>query len=161
LELRILDAAPEQGIPVRETKALVLATLLDRADDPAAAFAVIAPQLGTATDVLRVLTVWMGGDAGLVEPRPPLRPMSRRFRRAVLSLLEPLPLDRLGEDMARHRDRWLRTGEALRPFEYHQRYPNVSLGFASLRRSLVDPDSPLGQTLRKASAHGEDATEAA
>src|SRR5262249_26654601 len=44
LELRILDAAPEQGIPVRETKALVLATLLDRADDPAAAFAVIAPQ---------------------------------------------------------------------------------------------------------------------
>src|SRR5262249_25337457 len=78
LELRILDAAPKQGIPVRETKALVLATLLDRADDPAAAFAVIAPQLGTATDVLRVLTVWMGGDAGLVEPRPPLRPMSRR-----------------------------------------------------------------------------------
>jgi hypothetical protein len=152
LDSRILEAAPKRGIPVRETKALVLGTVLDRTDDPAATFAAIAPLLGTATDVLRVLTVWMGGDAGLVEPRPRLRPMSRPLRRAVLSLLDQLPIDRLNEDMSRHRDRWLRTGEALRPFEYHRRYPNLSLAFASVRRSLPDPHSPLAQTLRKAAA---------
>lgn len=158
---RILDAAPERSIPVRETKALVLGTLLDRADDPAATFAAVAPMLGTATDVLRVLTVWMGGDAGLVEPRPRLRPMSRPLRRAVLTVLEHLPIDRLGEDMARHRERWVRTGEALRPFEYHRRFPNVSLAFASLRRSLPEPDGPLAETLRKATADGDDAIDVA
>jgi len=155
----ILSAAPSWGIPVRETKALVLGTLLEYSDDAAAAFAELAPHLDTATDVLRVLTVWMGGDAGLVEQRPPLRPMNRAFRRSVLTLLEGLPLERLAEDMGRHRDRWLRTGEALRPFEYHRRYPTVSLAFASLRRSLVDPDSPLGRTLRKASADGKETAE--
>jgi hypothetical protein len=161
LDIRILEAAPERGIPVRETKALVVGTLLDRAENPAAGFAEMAPLLGTATDVLRVLTVWMGGDAGLVDPRPRLRPLSRAFRRAVLNLLDQLPVDRLGEDMARHRDRWLRTGEALRPFEYHRRYPNISLAFASLRRSLPDPDSPLGQTLQRAAAAGDPSTDVA
>ena len=161
LDIRILEAAPKRGIPVRETKALMLATLLARTNDPATSFATIAPLLGTATDVLRVLTVWMGGDAGLVELRPRLRPMSRPFRRAVLSLLDQLPVDRLGEDMARHRDRWLRAGEALRPFEYHRRYPNVTLAFASLRRSLPDPDSPLGQTLRQAATAEDESTDVA
>lgn len=151
----IVEAAPESGIPVRETQALVFGTLLKDATDPAEAFARIAPHLKTATDVLRLVNVWMGGDAGLVDKRPRLRGMSRPLRRQVLERLEALPLDRVGEDMNRHRERWIRVGEALRPFEYHKRYPQTALAFASLRRTRPSPDNPLGKTLRAATVEGE------
>jgi hypothetical protein len=145
----VLTCAPETGIPVRETQALVFGALLVSAADPAVAFKEIAPNLKTTTDVLRLLNVWMGGDAGLVEPRPRLRGMARAFRREVLERLETLPLERVNEDLRRHRARWLRLGEALRPFEYHNRFPQTALAFASLRQSEPKEGSPLAQTLLK------------
>ncbi|MEU8005443.1 MXAN_6230/SCO0854 family RING domain-containing protein [Catellatospora sp. NPDC049111] len=134
-------------IEVRETRAHVLHRLLT---DPALADRL--PQLldrhaTTATDLLRLLHLHSGGDAGL--RRPPARRASlpRRLRRLVLARLNTLPTVALLDDLHRHRDAWLRMAENLHPFEEPARHPDAAMAFAALRGTVPTPGSPLDAVL--------------
>ncbi|BAJ31996.1 MULTISPECIES: MXAN_6230/SCO0854 family RING domain-containing protein [Kitasatospora] len=130
-------------IPVRETKAVVLAELLRR--EGVLSLPVLAERITTATDVLRLL--WAHSDA---EPdllpatarRLRLRGLSRPLRRGLLGVLDGLPTASLAEDLRRHREPWLRAGELLHPFEYRGRFPAAAAAFALLRGTDLDAVSP-------------------
>ncbi|WP_198351797.1 hypothetical protein [Streptomyces typhae] len=134
-------------IPLRESKALVLAPLLD---DPATR-PLVARYADTATDVLRLLVVRSGGDPDLLA-LPRLRGLPRPLRRELLSLLGSFGAPRLCEDFARHPAAWKRVGEILHPYEglaglaghtrgaRDERHARVALAFAVLRGTrLTDP----------------------
>ncbi|MDA0168160.1 hypothetical protein OJ998_03610 [Solirubrobacter taibaiensis] len=123
-------------IPVRETMALIFGTWLE--------FDLVRPHLKTATDVLRVLIVALGGEADLVKLPKPLPNIPRPIRRFVLQSLEGLPQDQLAEDVRRHAQHWKRIGEKLHPYEFQARYPNTALAFAAIRRTRVDDDFTAG-----------------
>lgn len=146
LRHRVLPWIPER-IPVKETMALVFGTLLRLSGSPEETLRTAAPHLRTATDVLRVLCVWMGGAADLLKPPKPLRSPPRALRRGLLETLERLEPHLLLEDMLRHTSLWKKMGERLHPFEHHARYPNTSLAFAVLRRTEVRPKDALGRSL--------------
>ncbi|MFD8635402.1 RING finger family 4 domain-containing protein, partial [Streptomyces sp. NPDC059656] len=95
---------PEE-IPVRETKALVLGTLLRDWRTEDAARALLAARLTTATDVLRLLAVVSGGEAGLL-PLPRFANPGRPLRRELLSVLDALNPQYLVEDLLRHPTAW-------------------------------------------------------
>jgi hypothetical protein len=73
-------------IPVKETQALVLGTLLRTSADPSAMLEAVRPRLRTATDVLRVLAVYSGHSGELIaEPTStpaPTHPLLRQLARA-------------------------------------------------------------------------------
>lgn len=121
-----------QEIPVRETKALVLGTLLRDRRTRANARALLPGRLTTATDVLRLLAVWSGGEANLLEPAR-VRSLPRPLRRELLAVLDALDPALLVEDVLRHPDPWKRAAETLHPFEQHVRHPRAALAFAVLR----------------------------
>ena len=123
-------------IPVRETMALIFGTWLE--------FDLVRPHLKTATDVLRVLFVVLGGEADLVKLPKPLPNIPRPIRRFVLQSLEGLPQDQLAEDVRRRARHWKRIGEKLHPYEFQARYPNTALAFAAIRRTRVDDDFTAG-----------------
>lgn len=125
-------------VPVRETMALVFGNWLE--------FDLARPHLRTATDVLRVLLVALGGDADLVRAPKPLPSIPRPLRRFVLQTLEGIPQDQLAEDVRRHAGLWKRVGEKLHPYEFQVRYPNTALAFAAIRRTRVDDDFTAGST---------------
>lgn len=102
-----LDWLPDV-IPVRETKALVLGTLLRERRTRERVRALLPERLTTATDVLRLLAVWSGGEAGLLEP-PRLRSLPRPLRRDLLAVLDGLDPALLVEDVLRHEDLWKRA----------------------------------------------------
>ncbi|HEX4422969.1 MAG TPA: MXAN_6230/SCO0854 family RING domain-containing protein [Kofleriaceae bacterium] len=124
-------------IPVKETMAIVVARLWMVAADRAAMVNTTHAHLATATDVLRVAAVLLGGNPGLVEPMR-LGTLGRGLRRAVLEALERLPVEQVVEDMWRHRGLWKRVGERLHPFEHARRMPVVALGFAAVRQTRLD-----------------------
>ncbi|WP_030720196.1 MXAN_6230/SCO0854 family RING domain-containing protein [Streptomyces sp. NRRL S-237] len=126
-----LDWLPDD-IPVRGTKALVLGTLLRERRTREAVRALLPERLTTATDVLRLLAVWSGGEADLLEP-PRLRSLPRPLRRELLAVLDGLDPALLVEDVLRHEDLWKRAAEILHPFEQHARHPRTALAFAVLR----------------------------
>ncbi|MER7823499.1 MXAN_6230/SCO0854 family RING domain-containing protein [Streptomyces sp. NPDC096097] len=126
-----LDWLPDD-IPVRETKALVLGTLLRERRTREAVRALLPERLTTATDVLRLLAVWSGGEADLLEP-PRVRSLPRPLRRELLAVLDGLDPALLVEDVLRHEDLWKRASEILHPFEQHARHPRAALAFAVLR----------------------------
>ena len=123
-------------IPVRETMALIFGTWLE--------FDLVRPHLKTATDILRVLVVALGGEPDLVKLPKPLPNIPRPIRRFVLQTLEGLPQDQLAEDVRRHARHWKRIGEKLHPYEFQARYPNTALAFAAIRRTRVDDDFTAG-----------------
>ncbi|MFK4221877.1 MXAN_6230/SCO0854 family RING domain-containing protein [Streptomyces sp. NPDC019890] len=142
-----LDRLPAT-VPGRETKARLVAWLLA---DPAAfpaALPVAARLINTATDVLRVLAVRSGGDAGLVEI-PRFAPVSRPLRRALLSVLDTLDPAQAAQDMRRHRRAWIHAAELLHPFEHADRFPCAALAFAALRGTRLGDDA-LSAALRTA-----------
>lgn len=152
-----LDRLPAT-VPGRETKARLVAWLLA---DPAAmpaALPVAARLIDTATDVLRLLAVRSGGDAGLVEI-PRFVPVPRPLRRALLSVLDTLAPAQAAQDMRRHRRAWIHAAELLHPFEHTDRFPRAALAFAALRGTRLGDDA-LSAALRKAaeSVDGVDAT---
>jgi hypothetical protein len=124
-------------IPVRETMAIALARLWMVSPDRAAMVQATRGHLETATDVLRVAAVLLGGNPGLVEPMR-LRSVPRALRRAVLDAIEHLPADQAIEDMWRHRGLWKRIGERLHPYESADRLPLAALAFAAVRGSRLD-----------------------
>ncbi|GAA2158583.1 hypothetical protein GCM10009760_61690 [Kitasatospora kazusensis] len=147
----LADALPAQ-IPVRETKASVLAAVLSR--DPERARTLLAERVDTATDVLRLLWAWSGAEPDLLPASAPrLRTLPRPVRRDLLAVLDALPLAAVAEDLRRHRSAWLRAGELLHPFEYRRRYPNVAAAFVLLRQTdlvehpvgaeFAEPPAPL------------------
>ncbi|MFE7097174.1 MXAN_6230/SCO0854 family RING domain-containing protein [Streptomyces erythrochromogenes] len=142
-EARVLLAAAPAGldwlpetIPVRETKAMVLGTLLRERRTRDAVRALLPGWLTTATDVLRLLAVWSGGEADLLAP-PRMRSLPRPLRRELLALLDALDPALLVEDVLRHPDPWKRAAEILHPFERYGRHPRAALAFAVLRETDV------------------------
>ncbi|BFV56708.1 hypothetical protein KCMC57_up18120 [Kitasatospora sp. CMC57] len=134
-----------ETIPVRETKATVLAELLHR--DLPGTLPALAARIGTATDVLRLLWAWSGVEPDLLADKPPrLRGVPRPLRRALLAALDALPLAGAAEDMLRHRAAWQRAGEVLHPYEYRRRYPNAAAAFAVVRGTDL-LQHPLGEAL--------------
>ncbi|GGO56601.1 hypothetical protein [Streptomyces lasiicapitis] len=147
-----LGWVPDQ-IPLRESKALVLASFLD--DPEARSF--VARYAGTATDVLRLLVVRSGGDPDLLE-LPRLRPVSRPVRRELLGLLGSFDLRHLCEDFARYPAAWKRVGEILHPFEggaRAARHARVALAFAVLRGTRLDESALTDVLLTEAARHDD------
>ncbi|MFD9358224.1 MXAN_6230/SCO0854 family RING domain-containing protein [Streptomyces sp. NPDC060031] len=152
---------PEE-IPVRETKALVLAALLTgdatggATGDGAADRAGLLGRLTTATDVLRLLAVLSGGDAGLF-PLPRFTTLARPLRRELLGVLDALTPQYLVEDLLRHPTAWKRAAETLHPFERRGRHPRAALAFAVLRGTAVTPATAFGAALLESAAAHPDA----
>ncbi|MGW1290649.1 MXAN_6230/SCO0854 family RING domain-containing protein, partial [Streptomyces sp. NPDC002586] len=138
-------------IPGRETKARVLSWLLADKDTYTATLPAVTARITTATDVLRLLVVLSGGDAGLVET-PRFTAVPRALRRALLTALDGLDPVLVTEDMQRYPAAWKHGAERLHPFEYAHRYPRAALAFAALREFLLTEDA-LSQTLRTAARH--------
>ncbi|TDC88204.1 hypothetical protein E1292_45940 [Nonomuraea deserti] len=138
-----------ETIPVKETRAVVLAQALRRG-----AGELLPRHAGTATDVLRVLSTLMGGDPGL-RIRPERRTsLPRAVRRAVLACLDGMPY--LLEDLLRHREAWKHMAEVLHPHEQHARFPGAALAFAALRGTRLDPGTAFGRALlARAAGHPE------
>ncbi|MET9435412.1 MXAN_6230/SCO0854 family RING domain-containing protein [Streptomyces sp. NPDC006551] len=146
-----LDWLPAD-IPVRETKALLLGTLLLDRSTREAVRPELDVRLTTATDVLRLLAVWSGGEADLLEPRP-FRSLPRALRRQLLAVLDGLDTTSLVEDLLRHPGLWKKAAETLHPFERHTRHPRAALAFAVLRGTSLDTGrDALGEALRRTAA---------
>ncbi|MFP1625076.1 MXAN_6230/SCO0854 family RING domain-containing protein [Streptomyces sp. 5K101] len=148
-----LDRLPAT-VPGRETKARLVAWLLADPADLPATLPFATGLLDTPTDVLRVLAVRSGGDAGLVRI-PRFARLPRPLRRALLSALDALDPAQAAQDMRRHRRAWIHAAELLHPFEYTDRYPRAALAFAALRGTALGDDA-LSLALRK----GADGVEA-
>ncbi|MEV6396292.1 MXAN_6230/SCO0854 family RING domain-containing protein [Streptomyces sp. NPDC051907] len=121
-------------IPVRETKALVLGSLLRDPRTAAAVRPLLRERLTTATDVLRLLAVHSGGAPALLKP-PRFRSLSRSLRRELLAVLDGLHLASLIEDLRRHPSVWKRAAESLHPYEQYARHPKTAIAFAVLRET--------------------------
>ncbi|MFH8770869.1 MXAN_6230/SCO0854 family RING domain-containing protein [Streptomyces sp. NPDC017958] len=141
-------------IPVRETKAFVLGTLLTDRHTRVAVTELLAAYLTTATDVLRLLCVWSGGEGDLLEP-PRMRSLPRALRGRLLAVLDGLAVPSLVEDVLRNPGPWKRAAEILHPFERHARHPRAALAFAVLRGTDTT-GTALGEALlRTAAEHPE------
>ncbi|GAB2638627.1 hypothetical protein GCM10009743_12410 [Kribbella swartbergensis] len=143
LQVLLAEADPSwlpDEIPVRETRALVLAHFL--ADHPE-----LIDRAGTATDVLRLLYALMDADPGLRTPPVRRRSLPRATRRLVLGRLDRLPAETLIEDMLRHERAWKRIAENLHPLEFATRYPRAALAFAVVRRTDLDLSTAAGRAV--------------
>ncbi|MFE2344258.1 RING finger family 4 domain-containing protein, partial [Streptomyces sp. NPDC059431] len=141
-----------ESIPVRETKALVLGTLLRERRTRETVRALLPERLTTATDVLRLLAVWSGGEANLLAP-PRMRSLPRPLRRELLAVLDSLDPALLVEDVLRHADPWKRAAEILHPFERYARHPRAALAFAVLRGTDTTGTELGAALLSTAAAH--------
>jgi hypothetical protein len=146
-------------IPVRETVALLFGSVLREllsskapAERMLAVWEYARPLLKSATDVLRLLTVSMGGDEGFCEKLARRRSLPRGLRRAVLLTLQSFDARSLVEDMSRYSVRWKGLGEVLHPFEEQKRAPQVAAAFAVLRQTKLKKATPFVQRLRRAAA---------
>ena len=142
--LVLLDGAdpswlPDE-IPVRETRALVIAHFL--ADDPE-----LIDRSDTASDVLRVIYALMDADPGLRTPPARRKSLPRATRRLLLQRLDRLPVETLTEDLLRHERAWKRIAENLHPFEFAARFPVAALAFAVLRRTELDLATAAGRAV--------------
>ncbi len=138
------------AIAVKESKAIALARLWMVSPDRAAILGATSAQVTSATDVLRIAVVLMGGDPGLVSgPESPKRlgSLPRGLRRVVLEALDRIPQDELVDEVQRHAGLWKRVGERLHPFEHAKRLPTAALAFAIVRTTNVANVS-FGATLR-------------
>jgi len=133
-------------IPIKETMAIALARLWTVAPDRVAMLNATRAHLETATDVLRVAAVLLGGNPRLVEPMR-LGSIGRGLRRALLEAINSLPAEQAIEDMWRHRGLWKRVGERLHPFEYAKHLPIATLAFAAVRQTRLDAGS-FGDAIR-------------
>ena len=137
-------------VPGRQTKARLVAWLL--AGGPAATAAVAAADrlVDTATDVLRALVAYSGGDPALVIPSR-FAPLPRPVRRFALHLLARVSPAQLAEDLRRHPRLWIHAAERLHPGEHAARHPAVAVAFAALRRTDLAAH-PAGAWLAHAAA---------
>ena len=119
-----------KDIPLKENVAFVCKELLNF---PLLAEQCIQQYFHTATDVLRLITAWSDGDISL-STNTPYRSLKRKERRLVMDLLSNFGHTVIIEDMFRYKNKWLRVGERLHPFEYKQeKYDYVNMAFNILR----------------------------
>lgn len=120
---RFHGLAPVQSVPFKENQVRLAALLVGFGE---------APDLRTATDVLRLAVAMSDGDVTLRESAK-LRRFSRKERRALLSMLEGA--SNLDEDVARRRERFKRLFRALRPGDYASRFPRAVAAYDLLYRA--------------------------
>ncbi|NOJ79689.1 MXAN_6230/SCO0854 family RING domain-containing protein [Myxococcus xanthus] len=143
--VRILGWLPP-SIPVKETLAQVMGLLLQDARTAGDVLASAAAYVKTATDVLRMLVAWAGGNPDLTV-KIPLKSPPRPVRRAVLRMLEGFSVLNLTEDLRRHPGLWKAQAKLLHVFEEWQRHPKVALAFAVLRETVLVPETPFGASV--------------
>ena len=144
--VKVLGWLPPR-IPVKETLAHVVGTLLrQRPEAVSDVLGGAAAHMKTATDFLRVLVAWAGGNPDLTV-KVPLKSHPRPLRRAVVKALEALPQLNLTEDIHRHPGLWKAMAGQLHVFERWKQHPNVTLAFATLRGTLINPDTDFGRAL--------------
>ena len=103
----------------------------------------------TATDVLRVARVLMGGNAELVGTD------ALRFARRAGCVAQcskrsiGCRLEQVVEDMCATRGLWKRVGERLHPFELADKLPNAALAFAVVRGTRSRRRRAFGAALRE------------
>ncbi|WP_433159783.1 MXAN_6230/SCO0854 family RING domain-containing protein [Kribbella sp. CA-247076] len=143
LQVLLVGADPSwlpDDIPVRETRALVLAHFVGEYPE-------LIDRTGTATDVLRLLYALMDADPGLRTPPTRRKSLPRATRRLVLARLDRLPAETLIEDLLRHERAWKRIAESLHPFEFASRWPRAALAFAVLRGTDLDLGTAAGRAV--------------
>ena len=116
-------------IPMKENAAYICKLYLEHTSKPD--FQVIYKYIKTATDVLRLATAMSGGDISLSENTKFIS-FSRSIRRLFLSILNSA--NNLEEDMKRYKNKWIKVGERLHPFEY-TRYSKTVEAFKKLRNN--------------------------
>jgi stress response protein SCP2 len=89
----------------------------------------------TATDVLRLAVALSGGDISLAA-NTQFKSFKRSERRAILSLMENSVSGTTGEDMLRHKAKWIRMGERLHPTEFRHKYPSTAEMFRLIRNDI-------------------------
>ncbi|HZH76798.1 MAG TPA: MXAN_6230/SCO0854 family RING domain-containing protein [Archangium sp.] len=134
-------------VPVKETLAHVLGALLRDARTAGDVLPAAAAHVQTATDVLRVLVAWLGGNPDLTV-KVPLRSFPRPLRRAVARMLESFSLLNLTEDVQRHPGLWKALAGQLHLFEDWRQHPKVALAFAALRRTRLDARTEFGRAVQ-------------
>lgn len=92
-------------------------------------------QIKTATDVLRVVAAMFNGDVSLTK-NTKYGKLSRSNRKLILKTLERC--NNVGEDMMRHRSKWVRLGEKLHPAEYTNQFPKTAEAFRKIRNEGVE-----------------------
>lgn len=114
-------------IPMKENLAYITGLLLKHTSK---ADALLQKYYKTATDVLRLSVTLSEGDVSLAQVTR-FRNFKRGERKMLLGLLEKA--GNITEDMLRYKERWIRLGERLHPFEYKNRFPKVFKAFDVLR----------------------------
>lgn len=137
-------------IPARDTMAVTVARLWLIAPDRDTMRAATEAHVATATDVLRIAVVLMGGDPALAT-HARLGSLDRGLRRAVLAALDRLDPRVTAEEIVRRRPLWQRVGERLHPFEHAARLPRAALAFAIARGTPL-ADGTLDDRLRAEAA---------
>lgn len=93
----------------------------------------VAPNIDTATDVLRLAVGLSNGDISLTEPTKFIS-FSRPQRKLFLSLLEQQ--GNIEEDMKRYPEQWKRLGERIHPLHYKKRFPIAAEAFRKIRNDV-------------------------
>ncbi len=143
LGTRVIPWLPAR-IPVKETLAVVFGALLQDTRTVGDVLTAADAHVKTATDVLRVLVAWLGGNPDLTA-KVPLRSIPRPLRRAVMRMLEGFPLLNLAEDVHRHPGLWKALAGQLHVFEAWRTHPRTALAFAALRRTRIDAETEFGR----------------
>jgi hypothetical protein len=133
-------------VPVPARRALALARLWLISSDRRAMARETGPHLGSATDVLRVAAVLLGGNPELAMPMR-LHSAPRALRRAILEALDRVACE--PGELARYRTLWQRVGELLHPGELATDLPHAARAFAIARGDARAPRwaAPLEQAL--------------
>jgi hypothetical protein len=95
-----------------------------------------------ATDILRLSVALSNGDVSLSE-KTKFKNFKRYERRNILALLDILDNSNIIQDMARHKQQWIKLGEKLHPGDYKEKYPNASYYFDMIRNHKVQTTNGL------------------
>lgn len=120
---------PLEDYPEMKFKENMVTVVTELIKEPLVTTEMISPFLKTATDVLRLYTGMCDGDVSL-GTNSKFKSIPRKTRRMLLACLDSVP--NIEEGMLRHKNKWLRVGEFLHPFEYPQ-YKRVYSTFRKLR----------------------------
>lgn len=128
--------AISEPIPYKENAAIIAASILNAPnhwpDNLRASFK-------TPTDVLRLITAVSDGDVSLAE-NSKFKNLSRPKRRFIMDLLaEIMGKNKISalKDFRKYREKWLRVGEVLHPFEFKaEKYASVRVAFMCLRENV-------------------------
>ena len=125
----LYHAFPLEDYPEMKFKENMVTVVTELVKEPLVTTEMISPFLKTATDVLRLYTKMCDGDISL-GTNSKFQSIPRKTRRMLLACLDSVP--NIEEDMLRYKNKWLRVGEILHPFEYPQ-YKRAYLTFRKLR----------------------------